>query len=181
MTPNKKITRRDAIKLLGAAAGASVLANLPSKWSKPQLSGGVLPAHAQTSGCVDPALKIEVIEYIYAFTPALTVTYYADPPTSNTILPTGFDGGVISWDCATSCDQVIFNFGDIGFNSAITLQITVWGNPPFDVTIGRDISYSIYLNVSTGIYEDGIYSEGPGFDGIGVTTVEGCPNIIPPP
>jgi len=47
----KKLSRRDAIKLIGAAAGASVLANLPSKWSKPELTGGVLPAHAQTS-CV---------------------------------------------------------------------------------------------------------------------------------
>ena len=46
---NKKLSRRDAIKLLGAAAGAAALANLPSKWSKPELVSGVLPAHAQTS------------------------------------------------------------------------------------------------------------------------------------
>ncbi len=45
----KKLSRRDAIKLLGAAAGASMLANLPSKWSTPELTSGVLPAHAQTS------------------------------------------------------------------------------------------------------------------------------------
>jgi hypothetical protein len=48
--PGKELSRRDALKLLGAAAGASVLANLPSKWSTPQLTAGVLPAHAQTSG-----------------------------------------------------------------------------------------------------------------------------------
>jgi hypothetical protein len=48
--PNQKqLSRRDAIKLLGAAAGASVLANLPTKWTTPQLAAGVLPAHAQTS------------------------------------------------------------------------------------------------------------------------------------
>lgn len=46
---SKKLSRRDAIKLLGAAAGATVLANLPSKWSKPELASGVIPAHAQTS------------------------------------------------------------------------------------------------------------------------------------
>jgi hypothetical protein len=46
---DKKISRRDAIKLLGAVAGASVLANLPSRWSKPEMTSGVLPAHAQTS------------------------------------------------------------------------------------------------------------------------------------
>jgi len=45
----KKLSRRDAIKLLGAAAGATMLANLPSKWSTPELTSGVLPAHAQTS------------------------------------------------------------------------------------------------------------------------------------
>jgi hypothetical protein len=45
----KKISRRDAIKLLGAVTGATVLANLPSKWSTPEIAKGVLPAHAQTS------------------------------------------------------------------------------------------------------------------------------------
>lgn len=49
MTAPKKLSRRDAIKLLGAAAGATVLANLPSKWSTPELASGVLPVHAQTS------------------------------------------------------------------------------------------------------------------------------------
>ncbi len=45
----QKLSRRDAIKLLGAAAGATLLANLPSKWRTPELASGVLPAHAQTS------------------------------------------------------------------------------------------------------------------------------------
>ena len=45
----KTISRRDAIKLLGAATGAALLANIPSKWSKPELTSGVLPAHAQAS------------------------------------------------------------------------------------------------------------------------------------
>jgi hypothetical protein len=48
-TTSKKLSRRDAIKVLGAATGAVVLANLPTKWSKPELISGVLPAHAQTS------------------------------------------------------------------------------------------------------------------------------------
>src|SRR5688572_503328 len=45
----KKISRRDAIKLLGAVTGATVLANLPTKWNTPEIASGVLPAHAQTS------------------------------------------------------------------------------------------------------------------------------------
>lgn len=47
---SKRLSRRDALKLIGAATGAAVLANLPSKWTKPELVNGVLPAHAQTSG-----------------------------------------------------------------------------------------------------------------------------------
>lgn len=48
-TAAKKISRRDAIKILTAAAGAATLANLPAQWSKPGFEMGVLPAHAQTS------------------------------------------------------------------------------------------------------------------------------------
>ena len=62
---NKKLSRRDAIKLLGAAAGAVALANLPSKWSKPELVSGVLPAHAQTSNLpVLPSVTTVAITYI---------------------------------------------------------------------------------------------------------------------
>lgn len=51
MTPTQpgKISRRDALKILAAAAGAAALANLPPTWSKPGVEVGVLPAHAQTS------------------------------------------------------------------------------------------------------------------------------------
>lgn len=51
MTHSKpsKISRRDALKILTAATGATALANLPAKWSKPGVEVGVLPAHAQTS------------------------------------------------------------------------------------------------------------------------------------
>jgi len=46
---SKNLSRRDALKILAAAAGAVTLANLPSKWNTPELTAGVLPAHAQTS------------------------------------------------------------------------------------------------------------------------------------
>ena len=48
----KKLSRRDAMKLLGAAIGAAALANLPSKWNTPELAAGVLPAHARQSAVV---------------------------------------------------------------------------------------------------------------------------------
>jgi hypothetical protein len=49
---DKKISRRDAMKVLGAAIGAAALANLPSKWDTPELAQGVLPAHARQSNVV---------------------------------------------------------------------------------------------------------------------------------
>lgn len=57
----KKLSRRDAIKLIGAAAGASVLASLPTKWTKPEITTGVLPAHAQTSPTL-PTVTTDLIE-----------------------------------------------------------------------------------------------------------------------
>jgi hypothetical protein len=45
----KKLSRRDAIKMLGVAAGAAALAGLPSKWNTPEVVAGALPAHARQS------------------------------------------------------------------------------------------------------------------------------------
>jgi hypothetical protein len=45
----KKISRRDAMKILGVAAGAAAFSTLPSKWNTPELAAGVLPAHARQS------------------------------------------------------------------------------------------------------------------------------------
>ena len=48
--PQLKVSRRDAVKILAAAVGATALSNLPGKWTKPSLNVGILPAHALTSG-----------------------------------------------------------------------------------------------------------------------------------
>lgn len=45
----KKLSRRDAIKLLGAAIGGAALSTIPPKWSKPALAAGELPEHARQS------------------------------------------------------------------------------------------------------------------------------------
>jgi hypothetical protein len=45
----KGLTRRQALKILAATTGVTALSSLPSKWAKPILKVGVLPAHAQTS------------------------------------------------------------------------------------------------------------------------------------
>ena len=55
--PQSKLSRRDALKILAAATGAVALANIPSKWKRPELAAGVLPAHAQTS-IVPPVVPV---------------------------------------------------------------------------------------------------------------------------
>ena len=44
-----KISRRDAIKLLGAALGGAALSTIPPTWSKPALAASQLPEHARQS------------------------------------------------------------------------------------------------------------------------------------
>lgn len=55
----KGISRRDALRLLAAAAGAAAVSNLPGKWSTPQLMTGVLPVHAQGSPVSDCLVVIK--------------------------------------------------------------------------------------------------------------------------
>ncbi len=58
----KKLSRRDAMKMLGVAVGAATLASLPSKWNTPELAAGVLPAHARQSAvaCVPISRTVTV-------------------------------------------------------------------------------------------------------------------------
>lgn len=72
----KNISRRDAIKILTAVAGAVALANIPSKWSKPELGIGVLPAHAQTSTSytLDVGLSDPAANFCFPFTSTAAIT-----------------------------------------------------------------------------------------------------------
>lgn len=45
----KKLSRRDALKILGAAIGGVALSTIPPKWSKPALAASQLPGHARQS------------------------------------------------------------------------------------------------------------------------------------
>lgn len=133
----KKLSRRDAIKLLGAAAGASVLVNLPSKWSTPELASGVLPAHAQTSLCY--GLIIDVIENINE---DLNMNF--PMPDNN---GDGFASPAI-WYCAPGCVEAYFSATDA------EVSITTLGHPPFilDLSPFGDQDQSILVNLLTGEY-----------------------------
>lgn len=72
----KKLSRRDAMKILAAATGAAALATIPDKWIKPGLEVGVLPAHAQTSSSLVAGASLETADC----NPTLTSTATPLPP-----------------------------------------------------------------------------------------------------
>ncbi len=103
-----KLSRRDTIKILAAAAGAGALANLPGKWTKPGMDFGVLPAHAQTSVVIhtlqagaDAPIAININQtpitinstvQLTPATPGITMRYSIDlQETNTTIRPSGID------------------------------------------------------------------------------------------
>jgi hypothetical protein len=55
----REISRREVLKSL-TAAGIAVAASsfIPQNWSSPQIEGGFLPAHAQSTSCLDILLVI---------------------------------------------------------------------------------------------------------------------------
>jgi len=143
---NKKLSRREAIKIVGAAAGASLLANLPSKWSKPKLTGASMPAHAQTS-CSNYAMIVEII----AVSGAAGIDGYtgggntAPTSTSGTYNQVGY---TLYWDCTPTCIAV-GSVAAAGANS-LTVRFTVMGGAPYDVNLLNGENYNIHLDSSTG-------------------------------
>lgn len=130
----KKISRRDAMKILIAVAGGTALANIPSKWTKPGLAVGVLPAHAQTSsgasilaGVSDPAanfcfdlistaiisppLSGIVLHYVIATTGTVTIS----SPALTGTMTTDASGGVSL--------NITINTG-LPFNTGATVTVT---------------------------------------------------------
>jgi len=82
---SKKLSRRDAIKILAAATGAGVLANIPSKWTKPGMEFGALPAHAQGSVPIHTLVAGTddlQANFCWPFTSTVTIT----PPTEGIVL-----------------------------------------------------------------------------------------------
>lgn len=79
-----KISRRDAMKILAVATGATALANIPSKWVKPGLDIGVLPAHAQTSG--GHTVTAGISDPAASFCNSFTSTAVIAPPTPGILL-----------------------------------------------------------------------------------------------
>ena len=140
--PTIKLGRRDAIKLLGTAAGASALANLPAKWSKPSLTVGVLPAHAQSS-CY--ALTVEVtlggsLGYIGAI----------DRISPNEVTePSPSFYSYLGWYCQSGCAEFI-----IGSGTSSSVEIKT-PNGPFTIYLNNSFEY-ILVDLATGAHALGL-------------------------
>lgn len=139
---SKRLSRRDALKLIGAATGAAVLANLPSKWVKPELVSGVLPAHAQTSGGC-PAGSSSLLVYIVG--PGVSIQ-----STGSFAQSGNFASGFTAFaDCQTGC---------IGFwvttsaNANVQVRFTVNGVVVFDQTYNNNTIHSVMVDGATGAY-----------------------------
>jgi hypothetical protein len=136
-----KVSRRDAIKLLGAAAGAAMLANAPAKWSKPSLMSGVLPAHAQTS-CF--SLVIDVV----SATTNLFVGFFAGPDPDE-ILGDGFAGSSMRWYCQDDC---IIMSATVLNGLAMTWTFTTLAGQFTVVWDNNTPSHTILINLGSGSY-----------------------------
>jgi hypothetical protein len=132
---NKKISRRDAIKLLGAAAGASVLANLPTKWNTPEIVSGVLPAHAQTStvqnvGC--PGLGLTVTLSLFLGDVDLRILtpggFFVNPKLTgaNQGLVDPFTGATHSGDAVAGTETITVPVGNLT-NGTWTISVNLAG------------------------------------------------------
>ena len=155
----RKLSRRDALKILGAAAGASVLANLPSKWTKPEIAAGVLPAHAQTSGghsILAAAIGLDNGNFcqpqistatITPPTPGIPLHYVITLSNSSTVITSPALTGTVSTDASGVASLTITIDNTSPFNVGDTITITWSFVNPSD---GTGSSSVVITNTSGG-------------------------------
>ncbi|MCQ3938719.1 MAG: hypothetical protein DPW18_16980 [Chloroflexi bacterium] len=154
--PTRELSRRDAIKIIAAAAGAAVLANIPAEWVKPDLEVGAIPAHAQTSGraiaagasdpdanfcfplistaaIIPPEAGI-VLRYVITPSPGITILV---PASLTGTIPTDGAGSV---SLAIEVDTSSFNVGD-------TVTVTWSFDNPAD---GTDSDAQVFTSGGSG-------------------------------
>jgi len=142
MTNQKKISRRDAIKVLGAATGASLLANLPAKWSKPELTGAVLPAHAQTSNCPIGSSAMSVF-----VEGSGSIRIFQTSTNTGNNYPTGITTTIYS-GCLSECFYISVQSLD---TTDVHVIVTLNGSIVDDLTYNNGFHYFI-VNGATGDY-----------------------------
>lgn len=146
--PSKEISRRDAMKILAAVVGATTLANIPDKWTKPDMELGVLPAHAQTSmsphtmvaGADDPAANfcwpLDSSATLTPATPGIVMRYVVTTTGDAVLNPPAVSTGTVPTDAlGVASLSVLVSLSS--FNSGDTVTITWSFEPPSD-GIGSD-------------------------------------------
>ena len=129
-----KLSRREAIKILGTATGASLLANIPAKWSRPEVTGSQLPAFAQTS-C--GSLLVEITETDG------TVSLNAN---------SGWDDIKGQISCRTGCFDFVVS---INSGTYADIQITTLAGGPYPYSV-TGVGSQFLVNLDTGeIGQDG--------------------------
>jgi hypothetical protein len=88
-----KTSRRDALKVLVAAAGTTALFNIPRKWIKPQLEADVLPAHARTSPTPTPT-NTPTVQHTLTVGANQTVSFCFDTSITSTVTISPADSGI---------------------------------------------------------------------------------------
>lgn len=158
---SKKVSRRQAIKLLTATVGAATMANLPNKWVKPVLKAGVLPAHAQTS-----PTATNTPTNTPTSTPTNTPT--STPTNTPTATATRIQRTIVS--CTVQNANPQFPPDEIFSNDTVTMSATI-----APAAAGIQIRRTIQINdnthpsfgtpdVQTGVTDgSGVYT-GPDFD-----------------
>ena len=144
MTDQQKLSRRDAIKILGAAAGASLMVNLPSKWSHPEVFSGIIPAHAQTSNCL--TVHLEVLSADGEF----GIDFYEPPVLPWSGMGDGGPGSTLTWTCQTGCLGFTL-FLDTATKGKI--QITI-NSQTFTLDFnGKNPYHNILIDLDSGEYD----------------------------
>ena len=148
MKNQKKLSRREAIKLLGAGAGASLLANLPSKWSKPDLTGGTMPAFAQTS-CNSVFLEVVSTDGDGSFyLPSRQVGPVPDKYTFS-----GVAGSTVTWYCQSGCLFFYFDFNKGLSGTTGHVSITTLAGTFDEYYTDSNTSRDIVIELDTGEYD----------------------------
>jgi len=146
----RKLSRRDALKILTAVAGGAVLANIPSKWTKPELATGVLPAHAQTSICI--ALLVQVVSTDGS------LSFGSIGPIPNNDFGEGAPLADLGWYCQAGCVAARIRL-DTGTTAVVKIT-TISQNFTLNFSTGTP-SHTILVNLGTGDYAvDGTGSAG---------------------
>jgi hypothetical protein len=86
---DKKLSRRDTIKMLGVAVGTAALSGLPSKWNTPEVVAGALPAHARQS-----AVAMTCASPLHTYSAAVA-TANGNPTQLNPIADLGVPAGTV--------------------------------------------------------------------------------------